>query len=550
MAAEDPPLDVFLSAWLGVSTDEGDPEGTVAYFQAVLDVEREAMQADRREAYRLFQFEPDPGLVSMHRGGELPQESVLQDLQQVDGLATLPAVRVSSVEIEEDAARVTLAPVPSLPSLLPPVEFFYRQEGAWKHSMPYYALDYANLLSEQHDDRERGEVTIHFGCFSSEWPVFQRWAEQFGEEHPGIEVQLIPIDQLVPPVPGIDAGREWAYRTMSHLDVAPQYLSLADMIDEGWVSDLGPWMAQDGDLDVDDFYPGLFEGGQQGGGTWSLPLHADASVLLYDKDAFDAAGVPYPRPGWTQDAFLAAAQALTVRREDDAVRYGFAGAGSSFFAFVRSRAGDALDGSGAAPKVDLRSAAVVDAVQWYTDLALAHGVMPHPQALGLEGWGLEYSQAIQRLIEGKQAAMWSENISSWIFRDQQLNLGVVPYPAATQAVNPLYVTYWVMNAHAAHPEACWLWMAYLTRQYQPYLGKYILVLPVRRSLAEQAGGLSQLDPELVATMRYVLQHPWVRTDADPVGPIYDAIQAVYRGVPVEDALAEAQASREEWLGTR
>ncbi|MFN2131983.1 MAG: extracellular solute-binding protein, partial [Anaerolineae bacterium] len=543
MAAEDPSLDVFLSAWLGVSADEGDPEGMAAYFQAVLDVEREAMQADRRETYRLFQFEPGPEYIGSHRGGELPQESVLLDLQQADGLATLPAVRVASVEIEGDVARVTLAPVPSLPSLLPPVEFFYRQEGAWKHSMPYYALDYANLLSEQHDDRERGEVTIRFGCSSSEWPVFQRWAEQFGEGHPGIEVQVIPVDRLVPVVPGIDADREWAYRTMSHLDVAPQYLSLADMIDEGWVSDLGPWIAQDGDLEVDDFYPGLLEEGRQGDGTWSLPLYADASVLFYDKDAFDAAGVPYPRPGWTQDAFLAAAQALTVRRGDDAVRYGFADAGLGSFAFVRSRVGDALGGSGAAPKVDLRSAAVVDAVRWYTDLALAHGVMPHPQALGFEEPGLEYNRAIRQLIEDKEAAMWSESISSWPFRAQQFNLGVVPYPVAVRAVNPLQAARpYVMNAHTAHPEACWLWMAYLTRQYTPYLSEFTIVLPVRRSLAEQVDDFPQLDPELAATVRYVLEHPWVRTDADPVGPIYDAIYAVYRGVPVEDALAEAQAS--------
>jgi hypothetical protein len=61
-------------------------------------------------------------------------------------------------------------------------------------------------------------------------------------------------------------------------------------------------------------------------------------------------------------------------------------------------------------------------------------------------------------------------------------------------------------------------------------------------LAEQVDDFPQLDPELAATVRYVLEHPWVRTDADPVGPIYNAIYAVYRGVPVEDALAEAQAS--------
>lgn len=539
MAAGDPSLDVFLSEWLGVSPDEDDPEKMATFFQAVLDVEREAILAGSRETYRLFQFEPGPDYIGSHRGGELPQESVLLDLQQVDGLEALSAVRVVSVEIEGDAARVTLAPAPSLPALLPPAEFFYRQDGAWKHSMPYYALDYANLLSEQHDDREREGVRIRFGCSSSQWPVFQRWAEQFSEQHPGIEVRLVPVDRLVSYVPGVDAGREWAYRAMSQLDVAPQYLALADMIAQGWVSDLGPWIAQDGDLEADDFYPGLLEQGRRGGGTWSLPLYADASVLFYDKDAFDAAGVPYPRPGWTYDAFLAAAQALTAHRGDEVVRYGFADAGLDSSAFVRSRAGDALSGS---ERVDLRSAEVVDAVRWYTDLALAHGVMPYPQALGLEGPGIEYIGAVRQLVESKQVAMWSDSISYWTFRDQQFSLGVVPYPAAAQAVNPLHATYWVMNAHTAHPEACWLWMAYLTHQYEPYLSQFTIVLPVRRSLAERASDAQQLDPELAAPIRYVLQHSWVATSTDPLWPIRDAIQAVYRGVPVEDALAEAQAS--------
>ena len=49
--------------------------------------------------------------------------------------------------------------------------------------------------------------------------------------------------------------------------------------------------------------------------------------------------------------------------------------------------------------------------------------------------------------------------------------------------------------------------------------KLAVVLPARRSLAERIDDFSELDPELAATIRYVLQHPWVATNADPIWPI-------------------------------
>ena len=44
-----------------------------------------------------------------------------------------------------------------------------------------------------------------------------------------------------------------------------------------------------------------------------LPQNLSSLVVYYNRDLFDAAGVPYPEAGWTWDDFLAAAKALDDR---------------------------------------------------------------------------------------------------------------------------------------------------------------------------------------------------------------------------------------------
>ena len=42
-----------------------------------------------------------------------------------------------------------------------------------------------------------------------------------------------------------------------------------------------------------------------------LPQNLSSLVVYYNRDLFDAAGVPYPEAGWTWAEFLDAAKALT-----------------------------------------------------------------------------------------------------------------------------------------------------------------------------------------------------------------------------------------------
>lgn len=524
-AAGDPPLDGFVSAWLAANPGDGSAEEASAFFQTLLDIERAALLGGRKETFLLFQAEPNLDIYDSTLA-QTPQETLFLDVQRIKGFDTLPDIRVIAVEIQGDTARVRVDVSPAAPLLQPPIEFFYRQNGVWKHSMPYYALDYSYFLSEQPDEQDA--VTIRFGCYGWEQPAFEKWAAQFSEQHPDVRVRIVPMDRLLSPISGLDADTiyERSYRIMSHVDVTQYYQSLSAMIESGLVYNLAPLIDSDGGLDAADLLPGLLEQGRWGNGIWSLPFETQALVIQYDKDVFDAAGVAYPQVGWTHDEFLATAQALTERQNCQVLRYGFVDLNMGLFAFIHSRLGQSPT-----------RAEWVDAVRWYTDLALTHGVMPHPQALGLESSRNEYSSALYQLISDKQVAMWSSG-ANWNYQGESSNLGMAPFPVAQQPVNLIYGSSHVMNAYTAHPQACWQWMIFLGRQYESYSPSSTMRLPVRRSVLESNNYLAQLAPEMADTIRYVLHNGRNMASIGPMQPLYDAIAAVYAGASVEEALGD------------
>src|SRR5205807_8370913 len=78
-------------------------------------------------------------------------------------------------------------------------------------------------------------------------------------------------------------------------------------------------------LDLSDFPPALLELFRYQGARYGLPRDNDTTVIYYNKGAFDAAGLAYPRADWTWDDLRALARALTLRDGDGRVaRYGFA----------------------------------------------------------------------------------------------------------------------------------------------------------------------------------------------------------------------------------
>lgn len=66
-------------------------------------------------------------------------------------------------------------------------------------------------------------------------------------------------------------------------------------------------------------------------------------VTLYDRQASDQAGVPYPKPGWSRDEFRATLNAVTAREGDEVTRSGFVGSWPEPRIFAEGLAGPLLD---------------------------------------------------------------------------------------------------------------------------------------------------------------------------------------------------------------
>ncbi|HDQ72558.1 MAG TPA: extracellular solute-binding protein [Chloroflexi bacterium] len=371
-------------------------------------------------------------------------------------------------------------------------------------------------------------VTITFGCPGREENTYRQLANRFEADNPGIRVQLLNLD------PEIEPGD-----MVKKADTLVMYVS-PEVTHQNLVKDLSPFIEADGAFRPDDFYPNTLENVQWDGGIWGVPFAVHFSLVFYDKDAFDVAGVTYPEPGWTWDDFLTKAQALTEKAHEEVTRWGFVWRLRDPLPFVLGRAGPLVDTSVDPPVLMLDRPEVVEAVRWFADLALKYQVMPY---LSPEQSGPVNSDAM-RLVTGGQAAMWSEYSHRWGQQSIGRNLGIAPFPVdePTSATTPIRLDSYVMSAGTAHPQESWRWLAFLSRQ---------LIddgTPARRSIAEQSGYWDNLEHGMADVYHFALEHGFTQVEAGGglVGwgwGLHDALEAVLREEQdAREALATAQGS--------
>lgn len=80
------------------------------------------------------------------------------------------------------------------------------------------------------------------------------------------------------------------------------------------------------DVDTRRFVPQSLQWYRVNGRQLGVPFLLDVEFMIYNKDLFDQAGLPYPTNNWDYDLFLHDAQRLTVRDDHHRItRYGFFG---------------------------------------------------------------------------------------------------------------------------------------------------------------------------------------------------------------------------------
>lgn len=377
-------------------------------------------------------------------------------------------------------------------------------------------------------------VIITFACDYAEMREFEELAQSFHQAHPDINVRIVSTEDVL----SIGLGDPWPEDSIARLasaaDVVNRWFGPADTR-SGAIMDLQPFIEADRSFQAEDFY--TLESFQWDGGTWALPAGVEARLVFYNKDLFDRAGVPYPQAGWTLKDLLNMAGQLTVRQGDEVIQWGFADVMMHVSTFLRLQGAKIVDDTARPPVPSLDTPEVAQALRWYTDLTLVHGVAP---AYPRRGDDRAYIEEMRRLRDEGKVALWTDLSISREYQSENTNLGIVPFPAGKVELNPVTTAGYWMSAGTAHPQESWLWLKAMTK-----LGaarQFGRTIPARRSVAEETGFWDELDEETATAYRYALDHAWTpELEWDMPFVLFEAVLTVLKGEKgVEEALAEAQ----------
>jgi multiple sugar transport system substrate-binding protein len=279
----------------------------------------------------------------------------------------------------------------------------------------------------------------------------------------------------------------------------------------GLSNDLTSYIQAD-NWDVNSYFlPGLPDIYKIGGKYWGLPqLTCFGSIMVYNKTAFDQAGLAAPSPSWddeswTTDKFVEYATKLTKNygKPD-----GFYGASVSLWPNHISL--PYLWGSDAylpehytnfvAPKTQMNQPAIIDAFQWRQDLIWKHKVHPDPAI------NTALTQVGNAFATGR---IGMDLDGGWVFWTssaiKDFKVGFAPLPMAKTRKNVTFNDFWIMGRGSQNKDAAWQVMRVLTsvegtREYSTNSGT---PPTVRESLDTWLQGRSQFSGMSVDDLRKV-----------------------------------------------
>ncbi len=358
---------------------------------------------------------------------------------------------------------------------------------------------------------------------------FQSLEAEFEGAHPSVDIVL-------------RAASPYGYLTGgSRADVLMiDQLAIAEAAQANLIRPVDPLLQEDLTLDRDAFYQGTLDALSWRGQLWGLPADVDPWVLYFNRDLFDAAGVPYPTSSWTWDDLLQAAFMLTDFSGATPV-YGLIGdmSRADFVPLVYQNGGALVDNLVAPTTATFTDLATVEAIQWYVDLALSHGVMPTPQELDALG-------GFENAVVGQRGAMWygpiTERGGTLSGRQWPFEWGVTVPPGNRERMTLLSMRAYVMSNRTEQPKASWEWIAFVANRPPSSLS----VPPLKTALeSAEFRGAYRTDVAEAALGALEIGHTMPPTTwIEQVGGwIWQAMQRVFAGeLPLSEALAQVQES--------
>ena len=301
--------------------------------------------------------------------------------------------------------------------------------------------------------------------------------EIFVAEHPELDITYT----IIPTADSVwDQKAAAALSSGSAGDVMQMSPDYYGMNTEYYI-DLNPYVEAEG-VNLDDvLVPGMIDGYYDTDGKLEgFPNHANCFVMAYNKDMFEAAGVPVPEAGWTLKDLADWGQSFA----------GGEGANQSYGLAMHWVMYNLMPfACGGVPYTDDLSTSkmgepeIVDSLTLYKEL-IDKGIIPNDTAL-------ETIPAETLFVSGK-SAMYPcggfETITVTNDADENgINIGFCPMPSSTNGdeINVQYATGWAVTTTSKNPDAGWQFLkeiAYANDEMAKQIA--ICGMPANKKIAE------------------------------------------------------------------
>jgi len=336
------------------------------------------------------------------------------------------------------------------------------------------------ISAVQAQDCPNGKVTLRVDDWSSGDRVeyMNQVVDAFMKENPCIEVKLEPNigdDQNTKRLTWLSAG------TAPDLMAYPPEWAALYMVSSGDKAymDLTKYATGPDGIKVGtDVYEGIYNQGMYNGKLVALPKDYSTSSFYINTALFDAAGIAYPKEGWTWDDVLNIAQQLTVDKNGNnatspdfdpanTVQWGIDVVNDGWWRGMQSYLQEwgtlTISDDGKTTTGLLNSEAAVKALEWYRDLVFKYHVAPSGTVLGAVTGG-----RTQMFLDGKIAigdtfhGPWWQDVMN---QTPNLKWTVAPVPAGPGGHKSVLMWLgWGVSGQTQHPDEAWKLLKWLTTE--------------------------------------------------------------------------------------
>jgi ABC-type glycerol-3-phosphate transport system substrate-binding protein len=363
------------------------------------------------------------------------------------------------------------------------------------------------------------DETITFAVYKEERQFYEGLIADFKKQNQGIRVQLVPIGDPLTSHEEPESSTYWQ-QIASSADV----VFISDQLGfdtSQFFRNLKPLLEADPSFHPNDFWNSALSAcADPYGNLAGIPSVLSLYGIFFDQAIFDAAGLSYPKPGWTwvdfQNYITALVSSFGPERviflDQPAFKY------SILAPIVMQHTGYGTT------EVDPQS--ILKDIQWYFDLSGKGSIKP---IRVVKDWQMEDKRLGSLFQDGLGPAMWvghitdqrRDNRAESSSEDDPYNgwsigkYGFVPFPVnvddPSSSTNLATGRCLAISTGTQNISAAWAWLKYLsTKWLLPEKGSIegISSAPANRSVAEEQGFFESIPLTAQDPVRFSLDHAW------------------------------------------